>query len=338
MAHACLQCERPLPEGAQFCIYCGARSGPITQPLADAPQADPAVGATVRLPNASVPQAYLGGTVRLPTAAAIAPGLWMRPQPPGPSQTVAIYAPLHAVVDGWSGLVGQGWERVGEQRRDGRSVFSFRAARQWFPAPGYGAGVSLDLVIGAEAEADVGRERLGFRYRIGYDPPMQIVESAWRGAAGELPAIQIMAPPRIPRVSDLAERIAALPPPLAERFAKEGAVHDLLQLAADRQEQTPVGRGLVLAPVQLGWLRQYVPSLHGGLYRVKIQQPLIIAQVSFARLSQQIAAEAADLGLDTSPRATVEWWLDRHGYDGVVFTAPRQIIAFRRSQVVRVEG
>jgi hypothetical protein len=58
---------------------------------------------------------------------------------------------------------------------------------------------------------------------------------------------------------------------------------------------------------------------------------------------RQITSEARTLGLDLEPALAAEWWLDRYGYDGVLFNAAQQryqvervVIVFRRAQLARI--
>ena len=118
----CGQCGAELPPGLpRFCIECGlpTRLGP--------PEAEPERST-----------AFIGGTVKLPSVGALPPGLWWQEQPPGPSDTVQLYMPLRAVVDGWSGLVGRGWQRAGEppSQVSGVRRFHFESDREWFAAEG----------------------------------------------------------------------------------------------------------------------------------------------------------------------------------------------------------
>jgi hypothetical protein len=159
----CRHCGVTLPPtNPRFCIECGGSIGSG----APEPQAAPAPP-TVRLPNAGVAQSVIGGTMRLPTSGAIPPGLWFGEQPPGPDDVVAIYAPLRAIVGGWSGLIGKGWRAGAEppSATGSRMTFSFEASRDWFPSAGCGQGLRLQVDVLARAEADEGRTRRGFRYR-----------------------------------------------------------------------------------------------------------------------------------------------------------------------------
>ena len=95
--------------------------------------------------------------------------------PPGRDDVVAIYPPLRAVVGGWSGLVGKGWRAGAEgATADGtRMTFRFETSREWFPAPGCGEDLRLHVNMLAQAEADEGRTRRGFRYRAHHDPRLR---------------------------------------------------------------------------------------------------------------------------------------------------------------------
>jgi hypothetical protein len=178
-----------------------------------------ATGSTVRLANAPGEQSVVGGTVKLPTEHAVPPGLWFVDEPPGKADVIAIYAPLRAIVGGWSGLEGAGWRKVEQAwARDGasRELVSFEVEREWFAAPGRGQNARLCVRIAASSFAEEGRTRRGFRYRIGADPPMEILDAWWVGATARarldwpVPEIQIMAPPRVRRVSDYNETIARM--------------------------------------------------------------------------------------------------------------------------------
>ncbi|HMO56028.1 MAG TPA: zinc ribbon domain-containing protein [Roseiflexaceae bacterium] len=353
----CGQCGTDLPPGdPRFCIECGALLGDSAaeQWVEEGPgEADaPATGPTVRLANANVEQSVVGGTVKLPTGGAMPPGMWLIPTMPEPRDVLAIYAPLRAVVAGWSGTLNDGWQRDGEERAadgSGRMAIKFAVDREWFPAPGYGEGMRLRVRIGAESYADLGRTRRGFRYRIGANPPMDVLDSYWMTAAGRVrrdlpvPEIQIMAPPRVPRVSDYRESIGRLNEREADTFARQGVVHGIFRLTSDVQQRTPVGRGIPLFEIPGGWIGARVAGIMQQLYRVQIRHPLVCGIGEWQRLQPKIVKDARDLGLDFTADLAVEWWLDRQGHDGAIFRGgmagnsfSRQVIAFRRSQIVAV--
>jgi hypothetical protein len=258
----CPHCGSMLPEGnPRFCIECGHRLSDVVQPEA-VPQ--PAAGGqvTVRLPNARVEQSVIGGTIKLPSSGAIPPGMWVLDEPPGPQTVVAIYAPLRAVVGGWSGLSGHGWRRGDRSAlRDSRMAYTFTAERVWFPAPGCGGGIRLHITIAAIAESAEGRSRLGFGYREGDDPPMQVIHAEWRNQDGEpvqhpIPEIQIMAPPRVPRVSDVRETINVMRADEARRWLTGSAIQGTYRLlGGDVQQRTPAGRGLLVYQTYLNHSR-----------------------------------------------------------------------------------
>ena len=109
----CGHCGAHLPAGKpRFCIECGHSvrwAAGAAPPSVVAEHDRVADGPTVLLPNARGEQSVVGGTVKLPTSEAIPPGLWLLPEVPGPSDVIAIYAPLHAVVGGWSATTSDGW-------------------------------------------------------------------------------------------------------------------------------------------------------------------------------------------------------------------------------------
>jgi hypothetical protein len=283
-------------------------------------------------------------------------------EPPGPNTVLAIYAPLRAVVGGWSGLVGKGWQADGSQDQpDGRAIFRFSAAIEWFPAPGCGEGLRLRARIGAESRAQEGRERRGFRYLAHHDAPMSLLESTWVGPDGEvrpampLPQVQIMAPPRVPRFSDYDERVTDMPEAEAELWARGGqttGLHRLFGAYPPTQEHTPAGRGVVLTPVGRfeNQLRGLIPQGiikfgSGERFRVRLERPYTCDLAAWKRQIRQIRAEARDLGMAMEAEPAAEWWLDRNGYDGLILTkthsryqTSRAVIVFRRSQIVRVVG
>ncbi len=346
--HVCAVCGADLPPGnPRFCIECGQ---PVEDPVLS--EASAATGPTVRLANARTEQAVIGGTVKLPSSGAVPPGLWFAPEPPTAEDIVAIYAPLRAIVGGWSGLIEHGWKKCSEEwAADGtsRTLVRFTVDRIWFAAPGAAQQMRLMVQIGAVAHADEGRTRRGFRYRIGADPPMEVLGAWWiEGNTPRfdraVPQIQIMAPPRIGRISDIPEAVRRMNAREAEIWARQGEVHGLFRMPNSAQQRTQVGRGIPLLEVSpLGaWLR-----LSGAvvrLYRVQMFRPLICDAASWKRLKQRIMQEAADLGLDMNTDAIIEWWLDCEGYDGALFErnahpygGGRAAIAFRRSQIALIE-
>lgn len=374
----CRHCGTQLPQTQpRFCIECGgdvtprevapaaAPSPPAPLPSRERgvrprPTQKPRPAPTVRLGNAGVEQSVIGGTVQLPTSGAIPPGLWVLDEPPGAEAVLAIYAPLRAVVGGWSGLIGKGWQADGKQDQpDRRAIFRFSAAIEWFPAPGCGGGMRLRARIGAESQAkERGRERRGFRYLAHHDSPMTLLEAAWFGPDGQprdlpTPQIQIMAPPRVPRFSDFDEQVADLPDAEAEPWSRQGQAPGLWQLygaAPPSQEHTPAGRGVALIPVGRieSGLRGLLPQ---GLvnfgsadrFRARVERPYTCELAVWNRQLKKIRAEARDLGMAMEAEPAAEWWLDRNGYDSLILTraqaryrAERALIAFRRSQIVRV--
>lgn len=379
----CRHCGAHLPPGEpRFCIECGGDvyvSGAANPPAAPAPPAPatppasarkPAprsrVAPTVQLPNAGVAQSVIGGTVQLPTSGAVPPGLWVLDEPPGADDVVALYAPLRAVSGGWSGLIGKGWQLEGsEDRPDGRAIFRFTAEVEWFPAPGCGRGQRLRLRIGAESRGREGRARRGFRYQAHHDPPMTVLSAAWLSSGDSaaiaslpLPQFQIMAPPRVARISDFDEQVETMLPAEAERWVKDGQTPELYRCGPTGlfQEQTPVGRGISMRPVNslqaklrswmantLGSTKLLDPSELSGLYRVRIVRPFVCELKEWSRKLKAIRAEALSLGMALEAEPAAEWWLDRNGYDGVIFNGARArydsdrvAIVFRRSQIVRV--
>lgn len=351
---SCPHCGAQLPANdPHFCVECGKPlgEGTLTQRLGQAPVAPSSAGhPTVRLSNATVPQSVLGGTMRLATTGAVPPGMWFREQPPGPEDVVAVYVPLRAVVGGWSGQTRAGWRAVtGATAPDaGLTTFVFESSRVWFAAPGAGQGLHLHVQIRAQAEADQGRTRRGFRYRSHYDPPMWIVDAWWfdpqSGARQTTPAprIQLMAPPRIPRVSDFDEQIRRLPAEQAAALAKQGHLPDPCVLLHPRQQRTPAGRGLLLGVERVSLLRRLFAA-PAPRYYVQLQAPLVCHWRAWQELRPRIQAEAQGYGLDMESDAVVEWWLDRQGHDGVVLQGwPRirgyadVVIAFRRQQIIAV--
>ncbi len=357
-ATICPQCGEDLPPGApRFCIHCGA------QLLPHAPDPDPpapllpATGATVKLANAGVPQEVIGGTVRLPVSGATPPGLWERDEPPGPADVIAIYPPLRAVRGGWSGLVGRGWEGAGHTGKGNDLIYHFHAPVRWFPAPGRGGGLTLLVEVIANSSATYGRQRRGFRFGLRRDGPMRVARATWFDAHERplpqqpLPQIQIMAPPRIPRVSDLDETPLELDARSAAEWATGSQAHGAYRLYRDTlmQEHTPVGRGITLVPLREGreggrpWWHRLLPGVIPQRFRARLERPFTCDLEEWPLRLESIRAEARGLGLDLDPAQAAEWWLDRYGYDGVVFTgahkrynAARVVIVFRRGQLARI--
>ncbi len=354
----CPQCGAALPPGeARFCIECGH---PVRgrAPAEDEARPEPALGATVRLANATVPQQAIGGTVKLPVSGAVPPGLWVRDEPPGPEDVVAIYPPLRPVRDGWSGLVGRGWRPAGSEAVGTRMIFHFTAAVEWFPADGCGAGMRLAVEVAASSRAWEGKERRGFRFGLRRDGPMRVVSASWRDGAGRpapgrpLPQIQIMAPPRVPRVADLDDAPALLDAREAALWAEGSQAPGAYRLHREQlmQEHTPVGRGITLIPLRDGgkggrlWWGRLLPSAAPARYRARVERPFICALADWPAQLRAIGAEAKGLGLDLEPALAAEWWLDRNGHDGVIFTgakarygAERALIVFRRGQLAQIK-
>lgn len=353
------RCERcgaalTLPD-ATFCMVCGH---PVASPDAVAAVAGPdaisqaVTGPTVQLSNARVAQAVVGGTIKLPSSGAVPPGLWFHPEPPGPETVVAIYAPLRAVVGGWSGAVGDGWQKYDQEWADdgtSRAVVSFAVERIWFAAHGCAQDLRLHIRLRATSLAAEGRTRRGFRYRIGADPPMEVAAAWWGDATGQpqpdfpTPQIQIMAPPRVRRVSDYPETIGQMSAREAELWAQRGVVHGLFRMPNTFQQRTAVGRGLPLFAVKGGAVRQRLAGVLHRVYRVQLHKPLICHKGDWEKLQPGIQQEARGLGLDIETDAVIEWWLDRQGYDSVLFEPQahpfgrrQMVIAFRRSQIVLV--
>jgi hypothetical protein len=311
--------------------------------------------ATVRLANATSEQAVVGGTVKLPSAGAIPPGMWFAPDPPGSEQIVAVYAPLRAVKGGWSGLTMHGWrrtERVWAGGSTTRDRLQFAVERVWFAAPGAADGLRLHVRIGAESFAEEGKNRLGFRYKIGRNPPMQVLDAAWRTDGGQLvaglpmPQIQLMAPPRVARVSDLPEEIHRLGARAAHEWALAGTVHGVFHLLDWNQQRTPLGRGLRLLELPpKGGVSGALDGLLTTRFRVQIHRPLICDASTLAGSLGQAQAAAATFGLDMESDAVIEWWLEREGYDGALLAPDahahgdtRMAIVFRRNQIAQVSG
>lgn len=349
MVEFCSNCGADAPVGARFCIECGMelRVTDESEPAIPAP----ATGVTVRLSNATVEQSVLGGTIKLASAEAIPPGMWTIDSPPQADDIVAVYVPLRAIVEGWSGLIDTGWvlsEQLPPLEGTTTPRFRFEATCTWFPAPGFGQGLRLQVLVRAEAEAQEGRTRRGFRYRSQYDPPMQVQGAWWINEQNQrldrpVPRIQLMAPPRIIRISDVPETIRALPVTEAQTWAKIGKIHESLYLLHERQQRTPAGRGLILGIAQRGLL-EWLLNKVGGSYYVQLKNPLICTQRDWQRIKRQIGKQAAELGMGMGTDATIEWWLDHQGYDGMVIDGvdpnryqgyKKIVIAFRRSQIVR---
>jgi hypothetical protein len=309
-------------------------------------------------PAPAQPAAFLGGTVKLPSTGAFAPGLWWQEQPPGPRDTVQIYMPLRAIVGGWSGLEDHGWYRLADPPalEAGKRRFHFAAEREWFPAAGFGGGLRLRVKVRAESEASDGRRRQGFRYQIGHDAPMEVIDAYWVDAHGRpverpVPEVQLMAPPRVLRVSDYPkEEFLRLPREQADAWAGEGVFPQPLQIFNRNQAQTPVGRGIVLAPAPAPNFfertfrrNEYEARLREYVCRVQIHNPLQLTWKAWLELRPRIEDEARNVGLDLGTSAMVEWWFERQGYDSAIlapypeFHGPG-VIAFRRAQVCIIFG
>lgn len=350
----CGQCGVALPSNdPRFCIECGH---PVRARSAAPAPATPAAatGPTVRLPNAPGEQSVVGGTVKLPSSGAIPPGLWFVPELPGPDDIMAIYVPLRAVVGGWSGTINDGWRKVDHAwAADGssRNRVRFEVDRSWFAAPHYAEGAQLHARIGATSFAEEGHTRRGFRYRVGANPPMEVVEAWWADAHGRrlahpVPQIQLMAPPRVRRVSDYPEKIARLNAREADVWAKAGAAKGLYRMPNAAQQRTPVGRGIPLFEVSGPTALLRLAGLYPQVYRAQIRNPLICKAGGWPALQKRIRADAQGLGLDMDTDAVIEWWLDRQGYDGAVLERGahpqsyerRMVVAFRRSQIAEVVG
>lgn len=358
----CGQCGTTLPQGEpRFCIECGHPVRQViqsaSQVAAPAPKAQVvpvAVGATVRLGNANVEQAVIGGTMRLATDQAIPPGLWFRANAPLPSDTIAIYAPLQAIVGAWSGQTSAGWQPVQLDQiildDRGRRIFSFEIVRTWFPSANCGENLELKVKIGAYSTSKNHETRRGFHYRPGSDSPMSVVEAWWVNSSTgqrierDLPIIQIMAPPRIPRVSDFQEGFAnaktlGIKP---EDWAKQGKLPERFELQNTAQTRTEAGRGLVLLASARYGSGFFSRALSSSLsYRVLAHNPLIVPPGQWYQFSQRMRNDAKALGLDFGTEFDAEWWLDKHGHDAVVFEPSgrndqraRRVVVFRRSQVM----
>jgi hypothetical protein len=188
---------------------------------------------------------------------------------------------------------------------------------------------------------------------------MSLIEAAWVGPGGEprpdlpAPQIQIMAPPRVPRVSDYDEHVDSMTAAEAEQWARGSqapGVYRLNDMIIPSQEQTPAGRGIVLTPVGLleSQLRGLIPQGlinfgAGDHYRARVERPYTCDLTAWGQHLKKIRAEARNLGMAMENEPAAEWWLDRNGYDGVIFTraqaryhADRALIVFRRAQLVRI--
>lgn len=351
----CGQCGAALPPGMpQFCIECGHRVGISAEHVPDVVQPHPISGPTVRLPNARSEQSVIGGTMKLPTAGALPPGLWLRPEMPGADDVIAVYAPLRAVVGGWSGTTSDGWRKVDQSwAHDGssRELVRFDVQREWFAALGCAEGARLRVRLSATSYAAEGRTRRGFRYHIGADPPMELADARWFDADGRpcpgvpIPQVQIMAPPRVLRVSDYSEAIQHMSMREAVQWARVGSVHMPLRMPDSTQQRTPVGRGISLFEVPGGSMLRSLAGLVFQLSYVQVRHPLVVDAGTWGPLQQRIQGEARGLGLDMPTDAVIEWWLDRQGYDGAWFKSNAHpfalggaVVVFRRSQIVQATG
>jgi hypothetical protein len=177
---------------------------------------------------------------------------------------------------------------------------------------------------------------------------MEVADAWWLDPATKargdrpLPQIQIMAPPRVPRVSDYDESITALPAPDAEAWAREGQVHGLFQLLNAAQQRTPVGRGLPLNEVGALWFPLRLLGRTSPTYRIQAFHPFVCRWGEWRQVQSRMRAEARSLGLDLETDLVIEWWLDRQGHDCVIFEDAkplyghqRAVVAFRRSQIAR---
>lgn len=358
----CPHCGSALPPGgARFCIACGeAVRGAAGEGDDEPPEAESrgSAGPTVRLPNARGEQQVIGGTVKLPVSGAVPPGLWVRDEPPGPEDVVAIYPPLRPIRGGWSGLIGRGWRPAGSEAAGKQMIYHFRAQVEWFPADGCGGGLRLSAEVAASSRAWEGKERRGFRFGLRRDGPMQITAASWRDGASSpladrpLPQIQIMAPPRVARVSDLDDAPELLVAPEAALWAQGSQAPGAYRLYRDQivQEHTPVGRGITLIPLREGreggrpWWGRLLPGVLPARYRARVEHPFVCDLAAWHGRLRAIREEARGLGLDLEPALAAEWWLDRYGHDGVMFTAAqgrynaeRVLIVFRRGQLARIK-
>lgn len=372
----CPQCGAGLPPSQpRFCIECGAAikwsaaPAPAPPTLTKGKSRPTPAAPTVQLPNARVAQAVIGGTVRLPTDGAVPPGLWVRDEPPGPEDVVALYPPLRPLAEGWSGLIGRGWSAYDRTlQSDGNVAYRFVADAAWFPAPGCGGGRRLRARLLALELSKQLATRQGFRYRLGTDPPLELLEANWYDEADQplgalpLPQIQLMAPPRVPRFSDFAEDVVEeLTPPEAERWAAGTLAPGLYRLGGDApaQMQTPAGRGLILRPalpasppppsglttLLARVFKQAAPEAppRQELYQARTERPYRSTLRQWRAQLRQVRKEAQSLGLDLTPELVAEWWLDRQGHDALWLSetetrygTPEVLIVFRRAQIARV--
>ncbi|PDV98532.1 zinc ribbon domain-containing protein [Candidatus Chloroploca asiatica] len=356
----CPNCGTELPPGeVRFCIACGKAIAGAPPPPPPPPDPTPASGVpTVRLANAGVEQQVIGGTVKLPMSGAVPPGLWVLDEPPGALDVVAIYPPLRPVRDGWSGLVGRGWRAAGSEPKGQAMVFHFRAEVPWFPAEGCGRGLRLITEVAASSRTYDGRSRRGFRFGLHRDGPMQVIKAAWQDEHGQpvadrpIPQIQLMAPPRVPRVSDYQEEAALLVAREATLWVEGSQALGAYRLMRETlvQEHTPVGRGITLIGLREGregespWWARLLPGITATRYRVRIMNPFRCEWRQWKAQLRTITREAASLGLNLEPALAAEWWLDRNGYDGVIFTQAQDryqvnqvVIAFRRAQLAQIK-
>lgn len=356
----CPHCGAALPPGEpRFCVECGEPTAWHVEGAdePDEPAIPASTGPTVRLANARVEQEVIGGTMLLPALGAVPPGLWDHDAPPGPDDVAAIYPPLRAVARGWSGLVGRGWKAAGSAAEGDTTVFLFRAQVEWFPAEGCGAGLRLSCEVEASSHTNIeGRERRGFRFGLRRDGPMRVAAAGWRDGDDApvllpLPQIQIMAPPRVPRMADIPEEPAVLGAREAALWAEGSAAHGAyrLHLPALQQEHTPAGRGATLIPLaeRDAAGRPWWQRLLGGptlpRYRARVERPLQCELADWPGVLGRMREEARALGLDLEPALAAEWWLDRHGHDGVIFRGARgryradvAVIVFRRGQLAQI--
>ena len=354
----CTNCGTALPSGTvRFCIACGHPFHDSTAEHDDE-GAPGNTGPTVRLANARVAQQVIGGTVKLPVSGAVPPGLWVRDEVPGPADVVAIYPPLRPVSGGWSGVIGRGWQQAGSEAKGTQMLFHFLAEVAWFPANGCGAGLHLRTEVAASSRAWEGKGRRGFRFGLRRDGPMQITAAAWHNPTGQrlanqpLPQIQLMAPPRVPRVSDLDDAPELMVAPEAALWVQGSQAPGAYRLYRDQlmQEHTPVGRGITLIPLHEGrehgqpWWSKLLAGAQPLRYRARILHPFVCGLAEWAGRLHTIREEARSLGLDLDPALAAEWWLDRQGYDGVIFTAAQEryaaervLIVFQRGQLVKIK-
>ncbi len=335
---SCQYCAAQLPQDAQFCIECGQPQG----------------ANTIRLPNARVAQSAIGGTIKLASSGAVPPGIWSEAHIPGPTDIIAIYAPLRAIVAGWSAVTQMGWQLVERGPRahaEATSLYRFSCERDWFPIIGAADNLRLRIRLEALADAEPGRTRQGFRYRIGHDAPMSVADAWWHTASDQerielpIPQIQIMAPPRVARISDLDEQVRSLPETKALTWAREGQLHEFLHFERNVQQRTPAGRGLLLGAIASSGLikRWFGPRKPRAVIRTL--QPYRTNWRAWGKLQQGIRDEAGALGLDMESDAMIEWWLDKRGHDCAIFEGvaghyeyDRIVIPFRRSQVAWIEA